>query len=82
MEPEIKELTQIFVEAIGLMQNIINHSAVCKAPNEAEKKALQEKFQALAKKTENAEKNQNFVYHARAIRELISAPFWVFTNSP
>lgn len=35
------------------MQNILNHSAACRQPSEGEKKALQEKFMALSKRTEN-----------------------------
>ena len=34
-EPELKELTHILTEAIGLMQNILNYSAAAKPPTEA-----------------------------------------------
>lgn len=64
------------------MQSIINYSGATKAPNEAEKKGLQDKFQSFSKRTEPVEKNQAFVFHARAIRELISVTFWVLTSSP
>lgn len=79
LEPEIKELTHVLTEALGLMQGILNYSAAAKAPSDGEKKALQEKFMALSKRTENVEKNQNFIPHAKAVRELISVPYWVFT---
>lgn len=50
-EPELKDLTHIFTDAIGLMQNILNYSAAAKPPTEGEKKSLQEKFMSLSKKT-------------------------------
>lgn len=61
------------------MKNIINYSSACKPMNEGESKALQQKFFDLSKKTEAIEKNVNFVPHSRAIRELLSCTFWVFT---
>lgn len=34
LEPEIKDLTKVLTNSINLMQNILNYSAACKAPNE------------------------------------------------
>ena len=78
LEKEIQELTSFLNEAIGLMRAILNYSGSSKQFNEQEKKVLQEPFMALHSKCENIEKSKDFVYHARAIKELLSATYWVF----
>jgi hypothetical protein len=33
----------------------------------------------FSSKAETIEKNHNFVYQARAVREILAVPFWVLT---
>jgi hypothetical protein len=40
-EPEVKELTNALTTAFVLMQIMLDHSAVCRALNDAEKRTLQ-----------------------------------------
>jgi uncharacterized small protein (DUF1192 family) len=68
LEPEIKELTNALSAAFALMQTVLDHSAVCRPFNEAERNALQQRFMALSKRTEAVEKNPHFVSHAHAVR--------------
>lgn len=61
------------------MKLILGYAAVSKKYSAAQEEQLKGKFIALSKKTEDIEKNhRDYIDHARAIRELLSATFWVF----
>ena len=64
------------------MNNIVNYSSSCPKFDSKTENALKEKFMNYSKRTEAIEKNQNFIPHCKAFRELISATFWVFVNQP
>ena len=61
------------------MKQILGYSAGCKKYNSSQEEKLKAKFIDLSKKTEDFEKNhRDYIDHAKAIRELLSATFWVF----
>ena len=54
------------------------YSTICKKPTTEVQQALQNKFKDMAVKIDHVNKNRNYDYHCRAVRELMSAHFWVF----